>query len=360
MDLVQIQLRLAQGEPTSATSLVEKRDDPLQPPTSRSIQLRITAENLHADWSLSIGKISTFQFPSFNGTRVDTHLVNGFPTVVGPDFDSLIAKVIVTAPTWDAVVAKAKRALEDTVIEGVKTNIDILRGIVAHPDFLAGRCDTRWLEANQEQLLKAGESLSSSVPTSALELAMSSTSSTNVAAAANVIFRKGDAWSVTLSPPGTSKPAADAPAAHFLFNKVLRNEFPSTLAAEIEYTPAAVGTSKPAAQQYTLHLSSTTASAGSVTATHRRGNPGEPSHIVIPFSGKLVEVLVAEGDLLRKGDVVCVVQQMKMELEVRASRAGRVTWVMEIDDGEEVGEGTLAAEMEVFEEGREPEVMSKL
>jgi biotin carboxyl carrier protein len=63
--------------------------------------------------------------------------------------------------------------------------------------------------------------------------------------------------------------------------------------------------------------------------------------------GKLIEVCVDEGDVLRVGDVVCVVQQMKMEIEIRAKRAGRVVWVMEVEDGEEVSEGILAAEIEV-------------
>ena len=71
--------------------------------------------------------------------------------------------------------------------------------------------------------------------------------------------------------------------------------------------------------------------------------------MVIPFPGKLVEVLVDEGDLVKEGDVVCVVQQMKMELEVRARRSGRVSCVLEVEEGEEVGEGVLAAVVE--EEG---------
>ncbi|KAF2097670.1 PycA protein [Rhizodiscina lignyota] len=350
LDLVQIQLLLAQGHPISSTALSSTSGDPLQPPSRCSIQLRITAENLHADWSLSIGKITSFSFPIGNGIRIDTHLLNGHPAVVGPDFDSLLAKIIVTAATWEDAVKKAKRALQDTEIEGVKTNIDILRGIVAHPDFLAGSCDTTWLEATQVELLKAGEVIAHSTPSSLLELSMPSTSSSAVAGAGSSIFRKGDAWSLTLSPPGTAKPALGTPSAHLLLTKVLRNEFPSAMAAEIEYTPASTDAAKATSQSYTLHLASTTASASATTSTHRRGNPGNPSHIVIPFSGKLVEVLIGEGDILRKGDVVCVVQQMKMELEVRASRAGRVTWVTEAEDGEEVGEGTLAAEIEVLDE----------
>jgi biotin carboxyl carrier protein len=65
--------------------------------------------------------------------------------------------------------------------------------------------------------------------------------------------------------------------------------------------------------------------------------------VLIPFAGTLVEVLVDEGDEVAKGDVLCVVRQMKMELEVRAPRSGTVGFVMEVEDGGEVSEGMLAA-----------------
>jgi biotin carboxyl carrier protein len=66
----------------------------------------------------------------------------------------------------------------------------------------------------------------------------------------------------------------------------------------------------------------------------------------------LVEVLVDEGDVIKEGDVLCVVQQMKMELEVRAHRSGKVSWVLEVEDGEDVAEGMLVAVIEREGEAR--------
>jgi biotin carboxyl carrier protein len=66
----------------------------------------------------------------------------------------------------------------------------------------------------------------------------------------------------------------------------------------------------------------------------------------------LVEVLVDEGDVIKEGDVLCVVQQMKMELEVRAHRSGMVSWVLEVEDGEDVAEGMLVAVIERDGEAR--------
>lgn len=75
--------------------------------------------------------------------------------------------------------------------------------------------------------------------------------------------------------------------------------------------------------------------------------------MLVPFAGTLMEVLVDVGDEVAKGDVVCVVRQMKMELEVRAARRGIVSFVMEVEDGGEVSEGMLAAVVESDEKEAE-------
>jgi pyruvate carboxylase len=340
VDLVRAQLLISQGASLAAAGLSDHLRDPEVPPPLFSCQLRITSENVQNDWSLSIGKIQSFQFPTGNGIRVDTNLVNGYQAIVGSDFDSLLAKLIITAPTWDAVVRKAKRALEDTRINGVKTNLDILRGIVAHPNFAAGDCDTTWLEANQKELFELGQKISSSYPKSALPESLSSANSISASATATPLFRKGDAWTISLTSPDTATSNINH---HLQVTRLLRNEFPTSLSAEITYSTGP--STKP--QPYTMTLNSTLASASAATSQHRKGNPADPRHIVIPFPGTLIEVLVDEDDVVREGDVICVVRQMKMELEVRAPKAGRVVWVMDVDDGEEVGEGILAAEIEV-------------
>jgi pyruvate carboxylase len=345
VDIVRAQLLLSQGASLVEAGLSHSLLDPQHPPSLYSCQLRITSENVQNDWSLSIGRIQSFQFPSGNGIRVDTNLLNGHQAVVGSNFDSLLAKVIVTAATWKGVVSKAKRALEDTRIVGVKTNLDILRGIIAHPDFAAGDCDTTWLETNQKSLLQLGEKVASSLPKSIVPETPGS-SAISASATSTPLIRKGDAWKISLTSPDTK---AAAPINHHLqVTRLLRNEFPTSLAADILYTSSA--TSKPI--PYTIVLDSTSASASASTSQHRKGNSSDPRHIVIPFPGTLIEVLVDEGDILREGDVVCIVRQMKMELEVRAPKSGRVTWVTDAEDGEEVAEGVLAAEIEVGPDAR--------
>ncbi|KAH4402122.1 hypothetical protein HBH92_214880 [Parastagonospora nodorum] len=332
-DIVQAQLLLAQGAKLDQCSLPNAERDPRTPPVAHSIQLRVTAENVQSDWSLSIGKITSFQFPTGNGVRIDTHLIPNQPSIVSADFDSLLAKIIITASSWSSAVKKAQRALSDTQISGVKTNISILRAILEHPDFSAGACDTQWLERNHASLL--AQSLKMSSARTNIPSTNATTSPSLQLTTASTLFRAGDAWSLSLS-SNKSEPASH----HLELTRVLRNDFPTSLTAEILFTTPATST------PYTLTMASTSASAAASTSQHRRGNPSDPSHISVPFPGKLVEVLVDVGDVVREGDVLCVVQQMKMELEVRSPRRGRVGWVMEVEDGEEVAEGMLVVVLE--------------
>ncbi len=83
---------------------------------------------------------------------------------------------------------------------------------------------------------------------------------------------------------------------------------------------------------------------------HRKGDPSNPNHVVLPFPGTVVELLVEAGDEVQEGEVLMVVRQMKMELEVRAPAAGVLTWVCDIEEGENAGEGMLVCELEPFKE----------
>lgn len=341
IDLVRLQLLLAQGHILSSLPISNLSEDPKTPPPLHSLQLRVTAEDVANGWSLSVGKISSFRFPAGNGIRVDSHLLPSQQSVVGTDFDSLIAKIIVIAPAWEEVVGKAKRALADTYIDGIKTNLDVLRGIVASEAFFAQECDTRWLEANLPIVLEEGLRISKNISQTSQIATPSASSNAVAAAASNVLFRKGDAWSIALTPESSSNP--EPTPSHLQISRVLRNEFPTSLTASIVYTTPQSKAPIP----YTLTLASTTASFGSLAsaANHRRGDPGNQNHIIIPFAGKLMELLVDEGDVIEKGETVAVVRQMKMELEIRANKGGRVVWVYEGEEGDEVGEGVLVAEV---------------
>ena len=343
VDLVQTQLLLAQGHSLHQLGLSPvSTQDP--PPQSFSIQLRLCAEDPNNNFSLGIGKITEFKVPGGNGIRVDTHVdtSGSSPLTVSTDFDNLLAKIIVTASTWEATVRKAQRVLADTRIAGVSTNINLLRGIIAHDDFLIGRADTQWLGSNLEGILRLGNTASASLRkdnvSSSQGQAVSMPSS-------NLLFRKGDAWSITLEPQQRDSTQQQQKQQHHLqLSRVLRNEFPSSFTADIEYTTP----ESQSALAYRMQLETTSTSASAlVSSSRRKGDPNNPQHIVLPLSGKLVEVLVAEGERVEESQVLAFVKQMKMELEVRSPRAGTIKWAFEMEDEEEdVAEGMLLVELE--------------
>jgi acetyl-CoA carboxylase biotin carboxylase subunit len=133
LDLVREQIKIAAGEPLS----FDHRED--RKPRGHAIELRINAEdpNNFAPWP---GKITALHMPGGLGVRVDTHVYAGY--VVPPNYDSMIAKVIVHDVDRPAAIRRARRCLDEMVIEGPRTNIPFLRRIINHQEFIRGDFDT--------------------------------------------------------------------------------------------------------------------------------------------------------------------------------------------------------------------------
>jgi acetyl-CoA carboxylase biotin carboxylase subunit len=135
-DLVKEQIRAAAGEPLRLENELELR--------GHAIECRINAEDPDANFRPAPGLIETFHPPGGPGVRVDTHVYSGYK--VPPQYDSLIAKLIVWAPTRDEAIERARLALEMFVIEGVTTTIPFLGRVLDHDGFRAGDVDTHFLD----------------------------------------------------------------------------------------------------------------------------------------------------------------------------------------------------------------------
>jgi acetyl-CoA carboxylase biotin carboxylase subunit len=142
IDLVREQIRVAAGE-----KLRFRQEDIVQRGTA--IECRINAEDPWADFRPSPGTISKWQPPGGPGVRLDSHVVSGYR--VPPNYDSLIAKLLVHQPTRAEALASMRRALAEFVVEGVKTTIPILKEIFNHSAFIEGRVDTTFIERNWQQ-----------------------------------------------------------------------------------------------------------------------------------------------------------------------------------------------------------------
>jgi acetyl-CoA carboxylase, biotin carboxylase subunit len=138
LDLVREQIRLAAGERLS-TAFTPGRFKP----RGHAIECRINAED-PVTFAPSPGRITALNLPGGFGVRVDTHIYEGY--VVPPNYDSLLAKLIVHAEDREAARRRLRRALGEFVVEGIKTNLDFHRRLVDHPDFIEARCDTHFVE----------------------------------------------------------------------------------------------------------------------------------------------------------------------------------------------------------------------
>ncbi|APX98970.1 acetyl-CoA carboxylase biotin carboxylase subunit [Lacinutrix venerupis] len=134
-DLIREQILVAAGVPISGKHYL---------PQLHSIECRINAEDPYNDFRPSPGKITTLHAPGGHGVRLDTHVYAGYS--IPPNYDSMIAKLITTAQTREEAINKMKRALDEFVIEGIKTTIPFHRQLMDHPDYLSGNYTTKFME----------------------------------------------------------------------------------------------------------------------------------------------------------------------------------------------------------------------
>jgi acetyl-CoA carboxylase biotin carboxylase subunit len=134
-DLIREQISVAAKIPISGKHYL---------PKLHSIECRINAEDPYNDFRPSPGKITNLNIPGGHGIRLDTHVYSGY--TIPPFYDSMIAKLITTAQTREEAINKMKRALQEFVIEGIKTTIPFHLQLMDHPDYLAGNYTTKFME----------------------------------------------------------------------------------------------------------------------------------------------------------------------------------------------------------------------
>ena len=134
-DLIREQILVASGVRISGKNYI---------PKLHSIECRINAEDPYDNFRPSPGKISTLHFPGGHGIRLDTHVYSGY--TIPPHYDSMIAKLISTAQTREEAISKMKRALDEFIIEGIKTTIPFHSKLMQHTDYISGNYTTKFME----------------------------------------------------------------------------------------------------------------------------------------------------------------------------------------------------------------------
>ncbi|WP_394776992.1 acetyl-CoA carboxylase biotin carboxylase subunit [Flavobacterium sp.] len=134
-DLIREQIMVAAGIPISGRNYL---------PELHAIECRINAEDPYNDFRPSPGKITTLHMPGGHGVRLDTHVYSGY--TIPPNYDSMIAKLITTAQSREEAISKMRRALDEFVIEGVKTTIPFHRQLMDDPRYIAGDYTTAFMD----------------------------------------------------------------------------------------------------------------------------------------------------------------------------------------------------------------------
>jgi acetyl-CoA carboxylase biotin carboxylase subunit len=134
-DLIKEQILLAGGAKISGKNYE---------PQAHAIQCRINAEDPFNNWMPSPGQITDYHEPGGHGLRIDTHVYAGYK--IPPNYDSMVAKLITVAQTREEAIKKMERALDEYIVEGVKTTIPFHQKLMKNEDFINGNITTKFLE----------------------------------------------------------------------------------------------------------------------------------------------------------------------------------------------------------------------
>ena len=277
LDLVREQFRIARGEK------IEEKDPVLR---GHSFEFRINGEDPGRSFMPAPGTIEKLDVPTGPGVRWDSGFVAG--DVIGGNFDSMLAKLIVTGADREQALQRARRALSELSIEGMPTVVPFHRVVLEDPAFVPAegedfKVHTRWIETEFNNTIPMYDGAPGSVDSDEDER-------TTV-----VVEVNGKRMEVSLPEMGgAAKPAA-----------------------------------KPASKSRKSRSSRTSAKAGG-------------DELTSPMQGTIVKVAVSDGDTVAEGDLVLVLEAMKMEQPITAHKAGKVSG-LSAKPGDTVTSGAVLA-----------------
>ena len=294
IDLVREQIRIAQGLPLTTPP----------EPRGHSFEFRVTSEDPSKDLTPTAGRLDEVHWPLGPGIRLELGIDEG--DSVQTAFDSMIAKIIVTGADREQALARSRRALAEFSVQGVATPVPVYQDIINDPDFcgVGGfNVSTRWFETT---------------------------------------FMPQHDYS-DLAVPAEASSTADLPRQTYIIELDGRR-VSLTLPAGMFNAPSAAAPRPPQPLR--------SASRRTATSAHQAGShQGAPGDIVAPMQAIVVALAVADGDQVEEGQLVAVLEAMKMEKPLLAPRAGTVT-SLSIKQGDTVTAGTRIAHIATEEEAQ--------
>ena len=332
LDLVEWQLRIASGErlPLGQEQVTQQ---------GHAIEARIYSENPRRGFLPSTGRIERLACPPEDANwRIDRGVEEGDTITV--HYDPMIAKVIASGHDRDAALGVLRHRLDRTAIFGVATNLALLREIARHPQFEAGDVDTGFVDRELEALTRPRPPASESLLLAA-ELALDTVAVNATHGDADSPWACGDAWRASGSSGqaiGLQIPAFQRLRASRRARRIEVSQPGATRAGSV--TAAGPGRYRVDAGdgardieliRHGARLQIIGAQADEISLAEawpfERGVEDADAHPASPLPGRVVELRVKTGDTVARGDVLAVVEGMKMQHAIRAGLAGRIVGV---------------------------------
>jgi len=334
LDLVEWQLRVAAGEDLP----LGQGDIQLK---GHAIEVRLYAEDCEGGFIPQTGLVRDWKIPSGKGIRVDNGIVKG--QMITPYYDSMLAKLIAYGGTRDEAIRRLRRALKDTVLLGLSSNKPFLLGLLDDPTFLMGKATTRHIE---EQYLPEKEKQGAYSPIDSMwAIAAILLSRTNGATGWRstgilswpvrlkfqdeqrdfVVSQEGEIYRVESEDFETQ-------------DVIILAELDGQLSLQINGVHSSANVALDERQHIYVDNRSEVAMFEKLSFSEKRGEEELGANLVAPMSGRIADVKVKAGDTVSKGDLMVVLESMKMFQELTAQQPGVVSEVyVKIDQQVEVG-----------------------
>ncbi|MCW2571319.1 MAG: methylcrotonoyl-CoA carboxylase [Frankiales bacterium] len=336
LDLVRLQILVAQGHPLPAEALVATF-------TGHAVEARLYAEDVPAGYLPATGTLELFEVPT--GVRVDSGVETG--SVVSPYYDAMLAKVIAHGATREEACARLAGALERTKVHGVTTNRDLLVRVLRSREFLAGEVDTGYLDRSDPAVLGAPRTDNTARRLHAA-----------AAALVGAARRRLDASPALPSgwrsvPSRLQQTSYDGMQVGYAFRRngvVVEVDGEPLTITLLELSPDAVdleldGVRRRIDVHQVRDIAYVDSALGSTVLVEqpRFPEPGSglaAGSLTAPMPGTVVRVAAELGQQVAAGDVLVVLEAMKMEHAVRATVDGKVDDVLVIA-GQQVDDGAV-------------------
>ena len=367
IDIVEEQIRIARGKVMGYTqdSIVAN---------GHAIECRIYAEDPENNFMPAPAQLTLYHEPKMRGVRIDSS-ING-PTVISDSYDPMISKLICHGKTRESAIEITRNALKEYIVQTYKTNIPYLQSIIANEDFINNKIDTSYCEKHQQQLIESMHVMRNEIKKEdvvALFLFYDFNKSHLENKDINNVWERIGYWRYNMNITVSVEQSAVIGQQSAVYNVNIEKINPKSLKCNINGQDYEVLLTQNGGDINKVMINGMTESifvsetSDNNYCVHLRGldficrrndelndsrdyscNDVKNSDMTYysPIPGKVIKVNVKEGDEVKEGDVLCVVEAMKMENNIKAMTSAKVAKVF-VNEGDKVDVKNILIELSI-------------